>query len=363
MKTSGILKTGLVLMSIIFFSACRKETMTPLQSEEEGELTTLSAKPSGGGGSGGTAKKNNLYSGQATAIRANVLGIQTVLSETQPLPQTGGAEENNLLVASVPNLLTARVLHAATIGQGDRSRSEASVADLNLTVAGNTISAGFLMARASALCGPVLAGSSELVGLNINGQVIQVSGSPNQTIQLPLGGKVVINEQSSSTNGGYGAITVTALHVIIDGVADVIISRAHADIKCPSGPPLCNGGDFITGGGWITGTPSTAKGNFGIAGGIKNGAYWGHLTYIDHANQSPKVKATAITNYIVVNNTTRRIEGNCEIDGQSGYTFIAIVSDNGEPGTNDAFSLALSNGYTASGTLNGGNIQLHKPCF
>jgi len=40
------------------------------------------------------------------------------------------------------------------------------------------------------------------------------------------------------------------------------------------------------------------------------------------------------------------------------------VADNGEPGRDDTFSLKLSNGYTASGKLAGGNIQLHgeSPC-
>lgn len=254
-------------------------------------------------------------------------------------------------------MLTVNVLHATTIGQGDRSRSEASVADLNLTTGGQTITAGFLMSRAQAVCGPSTAGSSEVVNLVINGQAIVVSGAPNQTIALPLGaGEVVINEQS----GGPGDVTVTALHVVVTGVADVIVSQAHADISC-SGTPKCTGGDFITGGGWIT-APSGAKGNFGVAGGIKSGAFWGHLTYIDHGSQGPMVKGTGVTAYAVVNTTTRHIEGTCEINGQSGFTYRVDVADNGEPGRNDTFNLSLSNGYSASGSLAGGNIQLHKPC-
>ena len=39
------------------------------------------------------------------------------------------------------------------------------------------------------------------------------------------------------------------------------------------------------------------------------------------------------------------------------------VADNGEPGVNvDTFAITLSNGYSASGKLGGGNIQLHMPC-
>lgn len=37
-----------------------------------------------------------------------------------------------------------------------------------------------------------------------------------------------------------------------------------------------------------------------------------------------------------------------------------VACDYGEPGTSDTFSVTLSNGYSNSATLGGGNIQLHK---
>lgn len=302
------------------------------------------------------------FSGQATVVRATVLGITTTISDTGPLPPEGGSKEASLLEANVPGLLTAEVLHASTVGQGNQSHSEASVANLNLTVGNNTVAADFLMARATASCNKgnaSVSGSSEIVGLVINGQSIVVTAEPNQTVLLP-NGRVIINEQSSSADKKTAEITVNALHIIVDGVADVVISSAHADISC--GGPVCPGGDFVTGGGWITGTPSGAKGNFGVAGGIKNGDLWGHLTYIDHGPNGPRVKGTGVTAYVVVDATTRVIEGTAEINGQGGFTYQVHVSDNGEPGRNDTFAINLSNGYTASGRLEGGNIQLHMPC-
>lgn len=313
----------------------------------------------------GAQAGSTTFSGQASVVKASVLGSTIVVSDTGPLPPSGGAQEASLLTVSVPNLLTAGVAHATTIGQADRSRSEASLADLNLNVAGNSISASFIMARAIAVCcsvGPSVTGSSLLAGLVINGQAIVVSEAPNQTIPLPAGaGKVVINEQTSQ---GAGDITVNALHVVVNGVADVIVSSAHADITC-AGPPPCGGAnDFVTGGGWITGTPSGARANFGVADGTKNGMLWGHLTYIDHGPNGPKVKGTGVTAYVATSTLTRHIEGTAEINGQGGFTYNVDVTDNGEPGTNDMFAISLSNGYSASGTLRGGNIQLHvpKPC-
>jgi hypothetical protein len=308
------------------------------------------------------ADSSPAFSGQATVVRATLpLAGTIVLSDTGPLPQSGGALEASLLNVSVPNLLSAQVAHGSTIGQGDRSRSEASVARLALTVNGNTVAAAFLMSNAMAVCGtggPSSGGSSEIAELVINGQQVVVAGAPNQTVALPLGGQVIINEQSSN---GPGDITVNALHVTVPGVADVIIASSHADITCPSPPPRCQGSDFVTGGGWML-TPSGAKANFAVAGGIKNGGFWGHFEYIDHGNGHPKVHGTSVTAYVVTGPTTRHIEGTADIDGTPG-TYTVDVADNGEPGKNaDSFSLTLSTGYRATAVLSGGNIQLHTPC-
>jgi hypothetical protein len=310
------------------------------------------------------------FSGRAVVVQATVLGVPTTLSDTGPLPASGGALEASLLGAQVDGLLTANVLHASTVGQGDRVRSQASVADLSLTVASNSITGDFLMARATATCtsaGPAVAGSSEIVGLVVNGLPITVTGTPNQTVTLP-NGSVVINEQASSVSGNTGTVTVRALHVVVDGVADVIVSEAHADITC-QGAPACTGGDFVTGGGWIT--PNGAKATFAVAGGIKNGAFWGHLQYLDRGTGGHRVKGTGVTAYFAdpdpLKPTTRHIKGTADVDGQPGSTYEAEVADNGEPGTGDTFRISLFDGsgattYTASGGLGGGNIQLHMPC-
>ncbi|MBI4557580.1 MAG: hypothetical protein HY706_08355 [Candidatus Hydrogenedentes bacterium] len=311
-------------------------------------------QPGSGGSPGGTT-----YSGQATVVDADVLGLATVtLSDTGPLPSSGGALEESLLEVEVPELLSAEVLHASTVGQGDRTRSEASVATLNLTAGGHTISAGFLLARAEAICTPrgeTISGDSEIAELVVDGTPITVGAEPNQTIPLP-NGEIVINEQTSN---GPGDITVTALHVVLPGIADVAISSAHADIACV-GKPVCEGEDFVTGGGWIT-TPSGARANFAVAGGIKNGQFWGHLMYIDHET-GMKVKGTEVTGYAELDPTTRFIEGMADINRSSGFTYEVEVTDNGEPGRNDVLTIRLSNGYEASEFLDGGNIQLHTPC-
>ena len=348
-RLNTALGTGLLAAAALTLGCSERHTPLP------GALADVTASP---------ASQATSYSGRATVLQATVLGFSpVVLADAGPLPPSGGAEEASLLNASVPGLLTAEVLHASTVGQGNASRSEASMAELSLTVAGNTISAGLLQARATAACrdgGATASGNSDIATLSVNGQSITISGAPNQTVPLPVG-EVIINEQMSN---GAGDITVNALHVKVPGAADVIVSSAHADITCQPAPPppVCTGADFVTGGGWITGTPSGAKDNFGVAGGIKQGALWGHLTYIDHDPNGPQVKGTGVTAYEVVDATTRHIEGTAEIDGQPGFTYQVDVADVGEPGRADRFHLHLSNEYDATGVLNGGNLQLHNSC-
>src|SRR6266581_2127349 len=204
----------------------------------------------------------------------------------------------------------------------------------------------------------------QVSGLVIEGQSIAVTGQANQTVVVN-GNTVIINEQVVSQAATTADITVNALHIITNTGLNLTFGSSSAGITCgipPPQPPQCS--DFVTGGGWITGTPSGAKANFGVAGGFKNGAFWGHLNYIDHDN-GMHVKQTAVTGYAFDPNDAdcRIIDYNVTIDGQAGTARVRVC-DKGEPGRNDIFEIQLSNGYFAGGDLGGsrpggGNIQLH----
>jgi hypothetical protein len=315
------------------------------------------------------------FSGRGTVVQGKVLGIQVgPLADTGDVSPQGGALEASLLQYPVNGLpdatngaLTAEVLHASTVAQGNQSRTQATVASFNLNVAGQAISGEFLKAQAQAQCSKgraSVSGSSEIVNLVINGGTpVVVSGEANQVVNLPGGGVVIINEQTGTgATADRGDITVNALHIKIPGVpgtntdTDIIIASAHADITCATPPSCPIDKDFITGGGYII-APSGGKGTFGVTGGIKNSDFWGHLTYIDHGTNL-RVKGTGVTAYVVTGPTSRHIEGTCEINGAPG-TYMVDVADNGEPGRTDDFKITLSTGYTAGGKLAGGNIQLH----
>jgi hypothetical protein len=148
-----------------------------------------------------------------------------VLADTGALGGTTDALQASGLTGNVPSLLTGDVLHATTIGWPNQVASEASLGDLALSVAGTTIGADSVMARALAVLGGAGLGTSNVDNLWINGVPIPVSGAPNQTIYVP-GGLVVINEQQTSPTSAV----VNALHVIVYGVADVVIGSATAGI-------------------------------------------------------------------------------------------------------------------------------------
>ena len=187
-----------------------------------GVLVSLLAWP-------GTSEAQTV-TGQASAVRATVFdalghGTTTALSETVTLSGTPDAREASLVTGSVPSLLTGEALHAVTIGWPDQVASEASLGSLAMTVAGTGISADFVMARALSVLGSAGTGRTNIDGLSINGIPIVPTGSPNQTIAIP-GGRVVINEQVSSA----GATVVNGLHVVVDGVVDVVIASAKSGI-------------------------------------------------------------------------------------------------------------------------------------
>jgi len=329
------------------------------------------------------------FSGRAYVVQATVPPLSPItISDTKAIPSTGGAQDASLLevqpipLGNVGAVNGADVASASAVAQGNGSRSAASVADLSLTVAGNNVSADFLMSEAAAECqgsNASASGNSQLAKLVINGQTIAISGATNQTVQLPLGaGYIVINEQSGSGSGQSRGMDVSALHVVANNpttpsgppLADVVVSHAHADITCPASPaapPPCSTvtTDFVTGGGWIV-SPSdpNAKANFAVAGG-KDGT-WGHLMYIDHG-KSMRVKSIAVNGYgryLPLGPNGRFTKGDADVDGTT-HDYEADVADNGEPGINvDHFQLKLDNGTVVvapDSPLAGGNIQLHKP--
>jgi hypothetical protein len=167
------------------------------------------------------------------------LGLKAAISDTGPLPGSGGSQSAQLASIDLPNLLDLSLLTASTTGGSDQTSSQASVADVSVTAAGVSIRASVLASNATAqACGsytPAVAGGSTIANLVVNGLSVTVTGAPNQTVPL-LVGSLVINEQISSVSMGFFSssadMLVNALHLRVLGLADVVISSSHAGVSC-----------------------------------------------------------------------------------------------------------------------------------
>jgi hypothetical protein len=215
-------RIALAVLATLFSTACDRAD-TPLSPSSQSAVGVVTPGPTH-------------YSGRATTIDATVLGVNTKICDTGPLPSGGGYIHDDVAHWTMPGVLIVNILSCTTKGSNNVALSEASVFELILTVGGNSIFADVLSSYAAAGCGPPkVSGHSFIKRLNVNGQATRIGTAPNQTIPLP-NGYIVINQQSSQVTPFSASITVTALRVVINKpipIADVIISRSHADIDCP----------------------------------------------------------------------------------------------------------------------------------
>ena len=157
----------------------------------------------------------------AVALSANALGLVIKSAEAGPFGLEGGSESVSALTATLPNILSTGVLNGDVWANRYHSRASSSVDQLWLNLVGLKLTASVLAAKTAADCEGDVVGSSSVASITINGKTIAITGQPNQTIPL-LVGKVVINEKQPYNNG----IRVRALHVVVNGIADVVVAEA-----------------------------------------------------------------------------------------------------------------------------------------
>jgi hypothetical protein len=109
----------------------------------------------------------------------------------------------------------------------------------------------------------------------------------------------------------------------------------------------------VSGAGFIM--LSGQKADFAFEAAKEGTTSSGNLTYHD---RNPNLKVTSLAVTSVQRFGNRAVfSGTCTLNKQPGFTFTITVEDGG-PGSSDTFRINLSNGYEASGTLAGGNIQI-----
>jgi len=177
------------------------------------------------------AQAATTFSGEAVALKANALGISLSLADTGALPSSGGNLSTSLASLNVLSLASADALKSTSSGSGATSQSQSSVA--NLSLLGGLVAADVVKSNSSATCSggqASVTGSAEIVGLVAAGQSVLVS-TPNLAISLPGGISLIVNEQTSSSGGNTGSMTVNALHVKGPSI-DIVVASAQSGITC-----------------------------------------------------------------------------------------------------------------------------------
>ncbi len=106
----------------------------------------------------------------------------------------------------------------------------------------------------------------------------------------------------------------------------------------------------VTGGGQVATPTSVAA--FGITASRANG----QLELNEQGGRNVHSTRIAAT---VISGTHATVYGFATVDGAGDVQFRVNVDDLGEPGTSDSFRIVMRDGYTAGGTLQRGNIQIH----
>jgi hypothetical protein len=181
--------------------------------------------------------------------------------------------------------------------------------------------------------------TGSIVGNTIRIDVpVQGGFGPNRPV---LGGKLLnVTALSGGRNSG----------VPYDFYADVDATKSFDyTLGGTPPPPPPETGCKVTGGGTVTG-----GGQFGLNAHVN---LKGKVSYSD--GSAADFRSTRITEVTCnVNAKTARIKGQGTNNGHM-VEFTVDVVDNGESGTTDVFSINLNDGYSKSGTLSSGNIQVH----
>jgi hypothetical protein len=193
--------------------------------------------------------------------------------------------------------------------------------------------------------------------------------TPDVTVRFTVSGST--SATGSCVTDANGSCSFSYTGPSLPG-ADAIVAYADTDgsgTKDPGEPgaeavkswvaPASTAGQ-VTGGGQIEnaeGDPSVA---FGFNAKSGPSGLSGNCSTVDITPvRNVKIKCTSVTS-LVISGSHATIFGEATVNG-SATTYRIDVDDLAEPGHGaDTFRIVIGTGYVASGTLTGGNIQVHS---
>ena len=307
-----------------------------------------------------------------------------------PVPCTGGPGVVNGTIYTGAGSLAGAAQSAALVAY-DALVAESCGTNLTGMILGT--SPGAVTLSPGVYCFP--ATSAQLTGtltLDGNGVYVFQIGSTlttasNSSIVLANGataGNVFWQVGSSATLGTDTVFVGNILALTSDTVTTGTSVAGHVfalngavtlDSNAISVVPSGGGGDgqkckdFTTGGGFIAG-PSGGKATFGFEAGCKcdkddrdkekdqDRTLRGQVVYHDHGIDL-RMKSTSVTAYLDRGPNSRRIQGTAEINDKDGTYQLDVSANESAPAS---FAIRLSTGYSASGVIKGGHIEIHRCC-
>ena len=200
----------------------------------------------------------------------------------------------------------------------------------------------------------------------VTATVTNTGGSPSQGYPVLFTVLGSVNTTGSCTTNSLGTCTFTYAGPSLPG-ADLITGCADSNRNGSVDPgepcgeatkiwiiPVTMPGQ-VTGGGWID--PSSGRVSFGFNAQSNGTTVKGNCNVIDHPTKT-QIKCKSVTSLVVVG-THATFFGQATLNGVA-TDYRIDVDDLGEPGTADTFKIQTGSGYSAAGTLRGGNIQIHR---
>jgi len=189
------------------------------------------------------------YSGEGAAVKlvldtAATNAITTAVSATGPLPSDGGninlTNAGAVVGGGIVSVGDSTVFTSGGLpgGNVNSSQSSASVDTLGVSILGIGILADAVQSTSSCTCGgAVCAGTSTITNLRVNGNLVDITGNPNQFVSIEVPGIATVNLRINEQIISPGSITVNALHISVTALGslittDLIVAQAHSGITC-----------------------------------------------------------------------------------------------------------------------------------
>jgi hypothetical protein len=199
-------------------------------------------------GTGSASAALTTIDGRAFGVAATGLIPIPPTPECVVPPGTTGTVSCNqtALPIDVPTVITTGILNAACNGSTGATGSitcSASAADVNALT--GTLTATLISSTCTADSAGMLTGSTTLAGAALNGTPItNVTPAPNTVLLDALGVKIVLNEQTTTTNAaGETVLTVNAVHITVTDpitglvTEDIIIASSECSALAAAVPP------------------------------------------------------------------------------------------------------------------------------